>query len=392
MRPDRTPPDEYPAADALHAPDSATLDGLADALLDGPARGRGAGLNPASRFDDIRLHVLPEHLEDSAREHPSGRQVRTEVFDDDTRAVLNPVNVPDIPFRWTVNPYRGCEHGCIYCYARPGHEYFGLSSGLDFETRIFAKPRAAELLRAALARPSWEADFIVMSGVTDPYQPIERRLGITRACLEVMAECRQPVGLITKNALITRDIDLLSSLAAHGAAQASISLTTLDNTLAARMEPRASSPRERLDAIRALSDAGIPVTVMVAPVIPGLNDREIPAILEAAARAGARRAAWVMLRLPYQIKALFLEWLQRHVPDRAARVESLIRQVRGGDLYDPAIGDRMRGTGPIADQIAQMFKVYARRLALDGDLPPLSGAAFRRPESGAERGQMKLFG
>jgi len=364
----------------------------ADGLIDGPVRGRGAGLNPKSRFDDLRLHVLGEHLDNQAREHPSGVQVRTQVFDDDTRAVLNRVDVPDIHFKWTVNPYRGCEHGCVYCYARPGHEYFGLSCGLDFETKVFAKPRAAALLRDALAKPSWEGEGIVMSGVTDPYQPIERKLGITRACLEVLADCRQPVSMITKNRMITRDIDLLAGLASHGAAHAAISITSLDNALASKLEPRASSPRERLEAVRALSAAGIPVSVMTAPIIPGLNDREIPAILEAAAEAGAKRAGWIMLRLPYQIKDLFLEWLQRHVPDRAAHVESLIRQVRGGDLYDADLHTRMRGTGAIADQIGQMHRVYCKRFGLDRELAPLSRTAFRRPAWSGDEKQMGLFG
>lgn len=337
------------------------------------------------------MHVLGEHLDDQAREHPSGIQVRTQVFDDDTRSVLNRVDVPDIPFKWTVNPYRGCEHGCVYCYARPGHEYFGLSCGLDFETKVFAKPRAPALLRDALAHPNWEAEGIVMSGVTDPYQPVERGLRITRACLEVLADCRQPTSIITKSKLITRDIDLLRSLAEHGAAHAAVSITTLDNALAARLEPRASSPRERLEAVAALAAAGIPVTVMTAPIIPGLNDREIPAILQAAAQAGARRAGWIMLRLPWQIKDLFLEWLKRHIPDRAAHVESLVRQTRGGSLYDSTIGDRMRGTGAIADQIGQMFKVYTRRYGLDQSIPPLSRAAFRRPAWSGDEKQMGLF-
>lgn len=365
---------------------------LTDGLTDGPVRGRGAGLNPKSRFDDLRLHVLGEHLDEQARTHPSGVQVQTQVFDDDTRSVLNRVDVPDLPFRWTVNPYRGCEHGCVYCYARPGHEYFGLSCGLDFETRIFAKPRAASLLRDALARPVWEAEPIVMSGVTDPYQPIERHLGITRACLEVLADCRQPTSVITKSNLILRDLDLISELASHAAAHVAVSITSLDNGLAAALEPRASSPRHRIEAVRALSAAGVPVTVMAAPIIPGLNDRELPAILEAAAQAGARRAGWIMLRLPWQIKDLFLEWLQRHAPDRAAHVESLVRQTRGGNLYDADLNTRMRGTGAIADQIAQMFKVYCRRFGLDQEVAPLSAAAFRRPAWSGDEKQMGLFG
>lgn len=387
------PSDNSVLPSASSAPaDAPDLDpAVADGLVDGPVRGRGAGLNPKSRFDDLRLHVLGEHLDEQAREHPSGVQVRTQVFEDDTRAVLNRVDVPDIHFRWTVNPYRGCEHGCIYCYARPGHEYFGLSCGLDFETKVFAKPRAATLLRDALAKPSWEGEGIVMSGVTDPYQPIEPQLRITRACLEVLADCRQPVSLITKNKLITRDIDLLSELASHGAVHAAISITSLDNSFSSKLEPRASSPRERLEAVRALSQAGIPVSVMTAPIIPGLNDREIPAILEAAAEAGAQRAGWVMLRLPYQIKDLFLEWLKRHVPDRAAHVESLIRQVRGGNLYDADLHTRMRGTGAIADQIAQMHKVYCKRFGLDKEFTELNRNAFRRPAWSGDEKQMGLW-
>ncbi len=389
-----------------------------DALAQGKVRGRGAGLNPASRFEDIRLHVLGEHLDERAAEDPTGTRVQTAVFDDDTKTIINPVDSPDLGFSWTINPYRGCEHGCIYCYARPGHEYFGLSCGLDFETKIFAKRRAPELLRAALASPKWKGEPIVMSGVTDPYQPVERELKITRGCLEVLAECRQAVSFITKNKLITRDLDLLTRLGEHNAARAAVSLTTLDNALAAKMEPRASSPSERLEAIRALADAGIPVTVMTAPMIPGLNDRELPALLEAAREAGAASAGYVLLRLPWQLKDLFLEWLQRHFPDRAAHVESLIRQSRGGlggpgdeprdtrtpgglhaprtrpetslDTYglnknprgplsDPRFRTRHRGEGPVADQIRQTFKVFTKRLGFNRPMPRINTAAFRRP-------------
>ena len=350
-----------------------------DALSSGPARGRGSGLNPGNRFEAVRLHVLGDHLDDQLRDHPSGVQVRTQVFTDDTRSVVNKVESPDIPFAWSLNPYRGCEHGCIYCYARPGHEYLALSSGLDFETKIIAKPRAAELLRQFIARPAWKCEPIVLSGVTDPYQPIERDLRITRGCLEVCAAARQPLSLITKNHLITRDLDLLADMAAWNGVRVAISLTTLDPLLAAKMEPRASVPRDRLQTIRELTAARVPVAVMTAPMIPAINDHELPTLLEAAAEAGAQSAGLVLIKLPYQIKALFLEWLARHFPDRASHVESLIRQCRGGELYDSAFFNRQRGTGPVAANIRDTFALFARRHGLTRRLPPLNTAAFVPP-------------
>ncbi|HLO42373.1 MAG TPA: PA0069 family radical SAM protein [Phycisphaerales bacterium] len=351
-------------------------DGVADALTAGKPRGRGAGLNPANRFEPIRLEVLHEHMEAKAMELPGGVQLSTQVFEDDTRTIINKVDTPDIPFSWTLNPYRGCEHGCIYCYARPGHEYFGLSLGVDFETKIYAKKRASELLRRELDHPRWRGEPLVMSGVTDPYQPVERELKITRACLQVMADRRQPVGIITKNALVTRDLDLLRQLNRHEAVSVAISLTSLDNGLASKMEPRASSPRDRLEAIRKLSESGIPVMVMTAPIIPGLNDHEIPALLEAARKAGARHASYVTLRLPYQIKALFVEWLGRHFPDRAAKVEGLVREIHGGELYDATVGVRMRGQGAYAEQIASTFALFAKMHGLDRKRRPLNSSAF----------------
>ena len=343
----------------------------------GRIRGRGAGLNPGNRFETVRLHVMGEHLDERAIEMPAGTQVATQVFEDTTRTIINEVtDSPDISFRWTVNPYRGCEHGCIYCYARPGHEYFGLSLGVDFETKIYAKKRAAELLRRELDHPRWRGETIVMSGVTDCYQPVERELKLTRACLQLMAERRQPVSIITKNALVTRDIDLFRELARHDAVRVALSITTLDNALAAKMEPRASSPRDRLDAVRKLSESGIPVVVMTAPIIPGINDHEIPALLEAAKQAGARHAGYVMLRLPYQIKDLFFEWVQRHFPDRAAKVEGLIREVRGGELSDPRFGTRMVGEGAYAEQIKSTFQLFAKMHGLDRKIRPLSSASF----------------
>lgn len=355
-----------------------------DHLPTGPVRGRGAGLNPGNRFEGVRLHVLGDHLDEVVAENPDGTKVATRIYEDHSRTILNPIESPDIPCNWSVNPYRGCEHGCIYCYARPGHEYLGLSSGLDFETRIFAKLRAPELLRAELSKPGWKGEPIMFAGVTDPWQPVEAKLRLTRRILEVCVEFGQPVSAVTKNHLITRDIDLLGELAAHNAARAAVSVTTLDNRLAAKMEPRASSPRERLAAIRELTAAGVPVAVMVAPIIPGLNDHEMPAILEAAAEAGATGAGYVMLRLPHQIKDLFLEWLQRHVPERAAKVESLIRQMRGGELYEAGYFQRQRGQGPRADGIRAAFELFTRRYGLNKGRSGVSGAWFMEKRAAAE--------
>jgi DNA repair photolyase len=380
-----TKSDLTPPHNATHAEDPPNDDiEPAFTLPDGPVRGRGAGVNPVGRFEPIRLTAHADHLNACHDASPGGRQALTQVFEDDSRSIINEINVPDLPFRWTLNPYRGCEHGCAYCYARPTHAYFGLSSGLDFETRIFAKREAPRLLERALARPAWKGEAISMSGVTDPYQPIERELAITRACLEVMARARQAVSVITKNALIERDIDLLAALARHGACRAIISLTTLDNALASAMEPRASSPRARLGAIEALSRAGVPVTVMIAPIIPGLNDREIPVLLRAAADAGATSAGWVLLRLPHDVREVFIDWLRRRYPDRADHVLSLLRQCRAGELNDPRPGSRMRGEGPVAEHIRSTFQVFSRRCGLDRHPEPLKSDAFRRP--GEERG------
>lgn len=368
-----------------------------DALTAGPLRGRGAGLNPGNRFDDIRLHVLADHLNTLAQERGvdddgviARTSIATHVQHDASKSVLNQVQSPDLGFEWTLNPYRGCEHGCIYCYARPGHEYFGLSLGVDFETRLFAKHDAPDLLRKEMMRDSWSKDGvapIMISGVTDPYQPIERELEITRRCLEVCLEFRQPVSIITKNALLLRDLDLFVKMHEYGGVRVAISLTTLDNQLASIMEPRASAPRARVEAVRTVATTGIPVTVMTAPIIPAINDMELPSLLQASSEAGARHAGYVLLRLPYQIKDLFLEWLRRHFPDRAAKVESLIRQTHHGELYDAKWFERQRGDGPIAKQIATTFQLFARRHGLDTAWSPLNRDAFRRPGE-----QMKLFG
>lgn len=364
-----------------------------DALGGGPAHRRGAGLNPGNRFETVRLHVLGEEIDRQTveREEEGGgvRRVERQVFRDRTQTIINRVaRTSDVPFDWTVNPYRGCEHGCVYCFARPYHEYLGFSCGLDFETKLVAKPDAPELLRRELASSRWKPEPIVMSAITDIYQPLEHSMRVARGCLEVMAECGQPVSTMTKSALVLRDMDLWSRLASVNAGRVTVTLVTLDADLAKRLEPRASSPSGRLRTIRELSAAGIPVTVNVAPIIPGLTDVELPSILEAVAEAGARRASWVLLRLPYQLKEVFFEWLGRNVhPERAGRVEALLREAHGGKLYD-AKTRRYRGRSHFTAQIAQTFDVFTRRHGLNRDVRPLSGANFRRPDVG---GQMGLF-
>jgi len=365
-----------------------------DKLPHGPAHRRGAGINPGNRFESVRLHVLGEELDRQwlEREEADGSKHRVErqVFFDRTQKIINQVaSTSDVPFDWTLNPYRGCEHGCIYCFARPYHEYLGFNCGLDFETKLMAKPDAAKLLEKELASPSWKPEPIVMSAITDVYQPIEHKMRITRQCLEVLARCGQPVSTMTKSALVLRDIDLWSKLAEMNAGRVTITLVTLDTDLQQKLEPRASAPMGRLRAIRELTAAGVPVTVNIAPIIAGLTDTELPSLLQAVSEAGARRAAWVMLRLPYQLKELFLDWLQRNVhPDRAKKVESLIRQYSGGKLYQASSPMRRCGRGPIAEQIAQTFDVFTRKYGLNRDIRPLSSANFRRPDVS---GQMRLF-
>lgn len=333
-------------------------------------KGRGASNNPKNRFEHLEVTLDP------------GEQAnpQTQYLVDDSQSIITRNTSPDISFTASLNPYRGCEHGCSYCYARPYHEYLGFSAGLDFESRILAKPRAAELLRKELSSPKWTPECLAMSGVTDCYQPVERKLGITRECLRVLADFRNPVAIVTKNHLVTRDIDLLSELARDQAAGVYISITTLDSSLAARLEPRASSPRHRLDAIRQLADAGIPAGVLIAPIIPGLNEHEIPAILKAAREAGATQAGRTILRLPFGVKDIFLNWLQTHYPEAAPRVEGRIREIRGGNLNDVRFGSRMSGEGPLAEQIHQLFKVSANREGFNGKSFPLSTKAFRNPQ------------
>jgi DNA repair photolyase len=347
--------------------------------------GRGTRLNPANRFERIHLD-----RSDTDEPEPDVPPVPTELYRDASRTALAENDSPDIGFRFSLNPYRGCEHGCIYCYARPSHEYLGFSAGLDFERKLMVKTNAAALLRAALESLRWQPQVIALSGNTDCYQPVEKRLRITRACLEVLAEFRNPVSVITKSALVTRDADVLSNLAAHQAAHAFLSITSLDPDLARRMEPRAATPERRLQAVSALAAAGVPVGVMIGPVIPGLNDHEIPHILEAAAAAGARSASWVMLRLATPLDQLFADWLEQHFPDRAARVLGRIRECRGGKLNDTRFRIRQRGLGPYAEQIRNLFDVAARRRGLATPLPPLSAAAFRRPPKHGDQLELGL--
>jgi len=339
---------------------------------------RGAAFNPANRFERLYVDFGPE-AEANARAASERPALRTQFFQDHASSIITRNTSPDLGFAASLNPYRGCEHGCAYCYARPYHEFLGFSAGLDFESRIMVKEGAPELLREELEKRSWKPELLALSGVTDPYQPVERRLEVTRRCLAVLAEFRQPVSIITKNHLVTRDIDLLTQLAAHDAVRVTLSITTLDETLSHAMEPRASLPSQRFDAIRRLRAAGIPAGVNIAPIVPGLNDHEIPRLLEAAAEVGASHAGWGMLRLPGVVKDVFLEWLERHFPDKQARVISRVRDVRGGALNDSTFGARLTGQGIFAEQIRGLFHAAARRLGLDQKFVPPSGAAFRRP-------------
>jgi DNA repair photolyase len=346
-------------------------------------KGRGAPSNPAGRFE--RLAFVHEPADDL---DPEDRPAKpTELYRDTTKSILAFNDSPDVPMDASINPYRGCEHGCIYCYARPYHEYLGLSAGTDFETKIFVKENAAQLLREALSAKSWMPQVIGISGVTDPYQPVERKLRITRGCIEVLAEFRNPVAVITKNHLVTRDIDLLAAMAKDQAAQVFLSITTLDDSLARVMEPRASRPGLRLDALRRLRDAGIPAGVMVAPIIPGLTDHEVPAILEAAAEAGAMTAGSTVVRLPHGVKDLFTEWLTVHAPQRKDKVINRLLAIRDGKLNSSDFGSRMVGQGPFAESIHQMFDLHRRRLGLT-DRQILSTKAFRKPGGS----QLDLFG
>lgn len=346
-------------------------------------RARGAAINPSGRFEQLRVEPDPDAPPEE-RLDP-----RTQFFRDAAVTLLTHNDSPDVGFETSINLYRGCEHGCSYCFARPFHEYLGYSAGLDFETKIFVKTEAPALLRAELESPKWKPQIIVMSGVTDCYQPAERHFKLTRACLQILAEYRNPVSIITKSALVTRDIAILQELARHRAVQVNFSVTTLDRELSFAMEPRASAPAHRLRAMAELHRAGIPVGVMAAPMIPGLTDHELPAILEAAAEAGAKTAGYVMLRLPHGVKDVFTDWLDRHQPGKKERILDRVRQMRGGKLYDSAWGQRGVGTGEFAENFRKLFAMSSRRLGLSRSEWALSTADFQRP---GEAKQLGLFG
>ncbi|GAA4856912.1 PA0069 family radical SAM protein [Luteimonas vadosa] len=358
-----------------------------------PIKGRGAASYAKGRFDKTHAEAEDDGWDclveatldvDGA---PCPPRPDTRVREERARRIISRNDSPDVGFSQSVNPYRGCEHGCVYCFARPSHAYLDLSPGLDFETRLSAKTNAAECLRAELAKPSYRCAPVALGINTDAYQPVERSLRITRSLLEVFAECRHPVSVVTKGALVTRDLDLLAPMASQGLATVYFSITTLDNRLAARMEPRATAPRGKLRAMRALADAGVPVGVMVAPVIPAISDCELEAILEAAHAHGARAAGYVLLRLPHELKDLWAEWLRLHYPERAAHVTSLLRQMRGGKDYDSAFGKRMRGEGPFADLIAARFARAHRRLGY-GRLPALDCTRFVAPRQASPQGNL----
>jgi DNA repair photolyase len=349
--------------------------------------GRGAQVDPPNRFEAVHAEPDWEHLEEG--DSPDERPVKTQFLVDHSRSIVSENDSPDIPFRYSVNPYRGCEHGCAYCYARPTHEYLGFNAGLDFESRILVKERAPELLRDWLARDEYQPEWIAFSGVTDCYQPCERRFELTRRCLQVAAECGQPIGIVTKNALVARDLDVLQPMADRRTVRVLLSVTTLDKELARTLEPRTSSPAARLRTIAELSAAGVETGVMIGPVIPGLNDSEIPAILAAAKEAGATMAAYVLLRLPLTVRPVFTDWLAKALPSKKEKIEALIRQCRGGELNDSQFGRRRLGEGPIAEQIAQTFRVFAKKQGLDRTVPPLETRFFKHPIPNS--GQLRLF-
>ncbi|RWL39420.1 PA0069 family radical SAM protein [Mesorhizobium sp. M2E.F.Ca.ET.209.01.1.1] len=326
-------------------------------------RGRSAGINPSGRFEPVSRHVFDDGW-NSLEELPP---FKTEVQVEKPRTIITRNESPDISFDRSINPYRGCEHGCVYCFARPTHAFMGLSPGLDFESKLFAKPDAARMLDRELSKPGYQPRTIAIGTNTDPYQPIEKQYRIMREILEVLEARGHPVGIVTKSALVTRDIDILSRMAERGLAKVALSVTTMDRMLARTMEPRASTPTKRLEAIRQLSDAGIPASVMVAPIIPGLNDPEMERILDSARAAGAREAGYVILRLPLEVAPIFKDWLLRHYPDRYRHVMSLIRSMRDGKDYDSEWGKRMKGAGPYAWQIGRRFEIAAKRLGLNAE-------------------------
>jgi len=349
-------------------------------------KGRGATTNDTGRFEPIQREAFDDEWE--IPEEVSRRE--TQVKLEKPKTIITRNNSPDIGFDRSINPYRGCEHGCFYCFARPSHAYQGMSAGLDFETKLFAKPDAPALLEKELAAKGYAPRTIAMGTNTDPYQPIERRYRITRGVLEVLARTGHPVGIVTKSALVTRDIDILGPMAERGLAKVAISMTTLDNKLSRRMEPRAASPSLRLDTIRRLTNEGIPVTVLVAPVIPGINDHEIERILAAAHAAGAREAGYVMLRMPHEVKDLTRDWLIEHFPERLDHVLNLVRDTRGGKEYDATWGERQTGIGPLAWTIGRRFEIASKRIGFKTERTRLRTDLFRPPVKG-RAGQLELF-
>jgi len=354
--------------------------------LSASARGRGARSNSSGRFEALAHEAFDDGWSEADN---TPTPLRTTLTPERARTIIARNNSPDVGFDRSINPYRGCEHGCIYCYARPSHAYVGLSPGLDFESRLFFKADAARLLAREISKPSYKVGPIHIGGNTDPYQPSERRVQVTRQLLEVLERAAHPLSIISKSAMIARDADILGRMGQRNLARVAISITTLDRKLARLMEPRAATPERRLTAMTALSAAGAPTIVMFAPVIPGLNDHELEAVLERAAQAGAVGAGYVVLRLPREIKDLFREWLEAQVPDRARRVMSLVRQMRDGRDYDPEWGKRMKGEGPIADILAKRFSIAKRRFGLDRPSTPLDLGQFRRPAGRDD--QLDLF-
>lgn len=351
--------------------------------------GRGSSLKPANRFLPIVVHDDFEQLDSQEQQEQVRSKIATEYYEDESKSILSENSSPDIPFRFSLNPYRGCSHGCSYCYARPSHEYLGFNAGIDFESRIVVKRNAAQLLEAKLRSKSWVSEPIMMSGVTDCYQPAERTLELTRACLKVARDFKQPIGIVTKNALVTRDIDVLSEMAKQHQTRVAVSLTSLDQSLIRKLEPRTSAPAARLRAMQELADAGIEVTVMTAPVIPGLNDDEIPALLEAARDHGATNAGYVLLRLPLTVEPVFMDWLDRQVPTMSQRVRARIEQSRGGKRNQSEFGTRMRGTGVYADHLSGTFKLFAKKYQLSLETRPLDCSRFQVPPK--EDPQLRLF-
>jgi DNA repair photolyase len=355
-----------------------------------PKKGRGAVTNETNRFERFVTHSVDDGWDRNAEDEADAPPLRTTLMRDTSKTIIARNNSPDVPFEQSINPYRGCEHGCVYCFARPTHAYLGLSPGLDFESRILFKPDAARLLERELRRPSYKCTVMAMGTNTDPYQPTEKSLRITRSILEILSAFNHPVGIVTKSALVQRDIDILAPMAKRGLAQVCVSVTTLDRSLANKLEPRAATPSRRIETIRALAEAGIPTGVMAAPMIPGLNDQELEIILQTARQAGAAIASYILLRLPLEIKDLFVEWLETHAPDKASHVMSLVQDTRGGRPYDSDFSQRMRGTGEYAGLLKQRFDVANRRLGFKlGQRFDLDTSQFRPPL--ARDGQLALF-